>query len=88
MGLLLVAFGLLEWSLGDGVPFSCRRLSSGEGLRFLPLDGGGEEARCLLGLLDLLSARSLLRSRFAGDLDRLPNSTEIKHVRQKLKNRR
>lgn len=47
----------------------CGLCSSGDGLYFLPLVGGGEDLR-LLGLLDLLSARSTLRS-FGGDLERL-----------------
>ncbi|GJT99118.1 hypothetical protein Tco_1094636 [Tanacetum coccineum] len=73
-GLLLVAFGLLELSLGGGVPFSAKLSSLGDGLRFLSLYGGGD-ARILLGLLDLLSARSVILSRFACDLDRLKNSS-------------
>lgn len=73
MGLLLLG----RLGDGDGDRDGCRAavLSSGDGLllRFLPFDGGGEAPLCLLGLLDLLSARSMLLSlslsRFTGDLD-------------------
>lgn len=73
-GLLLLAMGL---SFGDGLSLASGLLSAGDGLRFLPFDGG-DEALCLLGLLFLLSPRSLLLSRLAGDLDRLEKSGNIK----------